>query len=107
MIDTDEGSARLGEIALVPHRSPISDSGILYYNTLFDENAASHLALGRAYRFNLEGGKEMNDSQFTSAGGNDSLVHVDFMIGNETLDIDGITADGEVEPIMRAGEWAF
>ena len=107
LIDTDEGSARLGEIALVPHHSPISDSGILYYNTLFDENAASHLALGRAYRFNLEGGKEMNDSEFSSAGGNDSLVHVDFMIGNETLDITGITADGKREPVMRGGEWAF
>ena len=107
LVETDEGSARLGEIALVPHRSPISDSGILYYNTLFDENAASHLALGRAYRFNLKGGKEMTDAAFTEAGGNDSLVHVDFMIGNETLDIDGILKDGAVEPVMRAGAWAF
>ena len=107
LVETDEGSARLGEIALVPHKSPISNSGILYYNTLFDENAASHLALGRAYRFNLEGGKEMNDTQFTEAGGNDSLVHVDFMIGNNTLDIDGILADGTREPVMRGGEWAF
>lgn len=107
LIETDDGSARLGEIALVPHRSPISESGILYYNTLFDENAASHLALGRAYRFNLKGGKEMSDAEFTRAGGNDSLVHVDFMIGNATLDIDGITADGKVEPVMRGGAWAF
>ncbi len=107
LIDTDEGSARLGEIALVPHHSPISNSGILYFNTLFDENAASHLALGRAYRFNLEGGKTMSDRDFIAAGGNDSLVHVDFMIGNPTLDIDGITAEGKIEAVMRSGEWAF
>lgn len=107
LIETDEGSARLGEIAIVPHRSPISNSGILYFNTLFDENAASHLALGRAYRFNLAGGKEMTDKAFIEAGGNDSLVHVDFMIGNETMDIDGITTDGKSEPIMRGGEWAL
>ncbi len=107
LVDTDEGSSRLGEIALVPHHSPISDSGILYFNTLFDENAASHLALGRAYRFNLEGGKEMSDKAFINAGGNDSLVHVDFMIGNGTLNIDGITKEGKTEAVMRNGEWAF
>ena len=107
LIETDDGSARLGEIALVPHRSPISDSGILFFNTLYDENAASHLALGRAYRFNLEGGKEMTDEAFKAAGGNDSLVHVDFMIGNDSIDIDGVTESGDVEPIMRKGEWAF
>ena len=105
LLDTDEGSKHLGEIALVSHQSPISQSGLLFYNTLFDENAASHLALGRAYRFNLEGGKEMSNEAFTDAGGNDSLVHVDFMIGNETMDVDGITVDGNREPLMRKGEW--
>jgi aminopeptidase len=107
LIDTDEGSKRLGEIALVPHRSPISESGLLFYNTLFDENAASHLALGRAYRFSLEGGKTMSDEDFQDRGGNNSLVHVDFMIGNETMDVDGITTDGKSEPLMRGGAWAF
>jgi aminopeptidase len=107
LIDTDEGASRLGEIALVPHQSPISQSGVLFYNTLFDENAASHLALGRAYRFNLQGGKEMSDADFLSAGGNESLVHVDFMIGNERMDVDGVTLDGHTEPLMRGGEWAF
>lgn len=106
LVDTDEGASRLGEIALVPHKSPISESGILFYNTLFDENAASHLALGRAYRFNLEGGKEMSNDAFIAAGGNDSLVHVDFMIGTEKMNIDGIKADGTREVLMRDGEWA-
>jgi len=107
LLDTDEGARRLGEIALVPHRSPISQSEILFFNTLYDENAASHLALGRAYRFNLEGGKEMSDEDFVKSGGNDSLVHVDFMIGNATMDIDGVHADGTEEAVMRGGEWAF
>jgi aminopeptidase len=105
LVETDDGASRIGEVALVPHGSPISQSGVLFYNTLFDENASSHLALGRAYRFNLEGGKEMSDQSFTRAGGNDSLVHVDFMIGDEQLDIDGITADGNTEALMRLGEW--
>ena len=105
LIATDEGSSRLGEIALVSHQSPISQSGLLFYNTLFDENAASHLALGRAYRFTLEGGKEMSNDAFVDAGGNDSLVHVDFMIGNGTMNVDGITANGDCEPLIRNGEW--
>ena len=105
LIETDEGSSRLGEIALVSHQSPISQSGLLFYNTLFDENAASHLALGRAYRFTLEGGKEMSNEAFIEAGGNDSLVHVDFMIGNATMNVDGITVKGEREPLIRNGEW--
>jgi aminopeptidase len=107
LIDTDEGSARLGEVALVPHSSPISQSGLLFYNTLFDENASNHIALGRAYRFCVTGGADMSDEEFAAAGGNDSLTHVDFMIGSGEMDVAGVTRDGQVEPIMRAGEWAF
>lgn len=107
LIETDEGSARLGEVALVPHSSPISQSGLLFYNTLFDENASNHLAIGRAYRFCLKNGPQMTDQEFTAAGGNDSLAHVDFMIGSAKMDIDGVKADGSTEPVIRAGEWAF
>jgi aminopeptidase len=107
MIETDEGAARLGEIALLPNSSPISQSGILFYNTLFDENAASHLALGNAYQFTLRGGANMDTGAFMAAGGNHSLIHEDFMIGSGRLSIDGISQDGTVEPVMRDGEWAF
>ena len=107
IIATDEGAARLGEVALVPYASPISQSGLLFYNTLFDENAASHLALGRAYRFTLQGGTTMSEEEFAVAGGNYSLKHVDFMIGSAHTDVDGITSDGKLEPVMRKGEWAF
>lgn len=107
LIETDEGASRLGEVALVPHSSPISQSGILFHNDLIDENAASHIALGAAYRFNLEGGTDMSDAEFAAAGGNDSLVHADFMIGSAQMDVDGLKKDGSAEPVMRAGEWAF
>lgn len=107
LIGTDEGSGRLGEVALVPHGSPVSQSGLLFYNTLLDENAASHLALGAAYKFSLRGGEGMSDDSFSAQGGNNSLVHVDFMIGSGDLDVDGIRQDGTAEPIMRRGEWAF
>ncbi|UCC89459.1 MAG: aminopeptidase, partial [Anaerolineales bacterium] len=107
LIETDEGASRLGEVALVPHSSPISQSGILFHNDLIDENAASHIALGAAYRFNLEGGTGMSDAEFAAAGGNDSLVHADFMIGSAQMDVDGLKKDGSAEPVMRAGEWAF
>ena len=106
LVATDEGAARLGEIALVPHGSPISRSGLLFYNTLFDENAASHVALGSAYKFTVKGGETMTEDAFQRVGGNRSIVHVDFMIGSGTLDVDGVTADGITEPLMRAGEWA-
>jgi aminopeptidase len=105
LLDTDDGAARLGEIALVPVSSPVSASGLLFYNTLFDENAASHVALGSAYKFTLEGGESMEDEAFEQAGGNRSAVHVDFMVGSDRLDIDGVRDDGAVEPLMRQGEW--
>jgi aminopeptidase len=106
VLDTDEGARRLGEVALVPHSSPISKSGLLFYNTLFDENAASHVALGSAYKFTLDGGEAMDDDTFSRAGGNRSAVHVDFMIGSGELDIDGVLPNGHAEPLMRKGEWA-
>lgn len=105
LLDTDEGARRLGELALVSVDSPIFRSGLLFYETLFDENAASHVALGRAYRFAVEGGTEMSDEEATEAGLNDSLTHVDFMIGTEQSDVDGVQADGTREPIMRAGRF--
>ena len=107
LVETDEGSHYLGEVALVPHESPISASGLLFYNTLFDENASNHFAIGSAYAFCLEGGKEMSQEELAAHGLNRSLTHVDFMVGSAQMDIDGITADGQVEPIFRAGNWAF
>ena len=107
LVDTDEGSTRLGEVALVPASSPIAQRGHLFYNTLFDENASCHIAIGRGYRFTLTGGEELTDEEFNAAGGNTSLTHVDFMIGSPQMDIDGIREDGRREPVMRQGEWAF
>jgi aminopeptidase len=107
MLETDDGARRLGEVALLAHSTPISQSGILFYNTLFDENAASHLALGKAYQFTYKGGEGLSDDDFKAAGGNHSLLHVDFMVGSANLDIDGHLPDETVEPVMRAGEWAF
>jgi aminopeptidase len=106
LIETDSGAARLGEIALVPHSSPVSQSGRLFYNTLFDENAATHVALGAAYKFTLRDGDAMEEDAFTAAGGNRSVVHVDFMIGSAELDIDGVLEGGAAEPLMRRGEWS-
>ena len=107
LIETDEGARGIGEVALVPHSSPISQRGHLFYNTLFDENAASHIAIGRAYRFTMNGGIQMTEEEFQAEGGNFSLTHNDFMIGSDKMDIDGISADGTREPVMRSGEWAF
>jgi len=107
VLEIDEGARRLGEVALVPHSSPISQMGMLFHSTLIDENAASHLALGRGFRFAMEGGAAMSAQEFAAAGGNDSLVHIDCMVGSGEMDVDGITADGRSEPIMRAGEWAL
>lgn len=107
LIVSDEGSSYLGEVALVPHESPISSSNILYYNTLFDENASNHLAIGEAYPTCYEGGKELEKGQLEALGINTSITHEDFMIGSAEMDIDGILADGTVEPIFRKGNWAF
>jgi aminopeptidase len=107
LVETDEGASYLGEVALVPNSSPISKRGHLFYNTLFDENASCHIAIGRAYRFTMIGGEELNDEEFKQGGGNVSMTHVDFMIGSAKLDIDGIKQDGTRESIMRKGEWAF
>ncbi len=107
LIETDENASRLGEVALVPNSSPINQSGILFFNTLFDENASCHIALGNAYRTSIESGADMTNEEFAEAGGNKSLIHTDFMIGSAEMDIDGITGDGAREPIMRRGEWAF
>ena len=107
VLDTDEGARRLGELALVPHSSPISQSGLLFYNTLFDENAACHLALGRAYETTMKGGTTRALDELEADGFNQSLTHVDFMFGSDELDIDGETRDGRSVPVMRGGEWAF
>lgn len=107
LVATDEGSHYLGEVALVPFHSPISQSNILFYNTLFDENASNHLAIGSAYAFCIEGGKSMSRDELKANGLNESITHVDFMIGSEQMNIDGITADGQAEPVFRNGNWAF
>ncbi|QYR21899.1 aminopeptidase [Paenibacillus sp. sptzw28] len=106
LVDTDEGSHYLGEVALVPHESPISQSNILFYNTLFDENASNHFAIGSGYAFNIEGGKTMSPEELAASGVNSSITHVDFMIGSAEMDIDGIMDDGTVFPIFRQGNWA-
>jgi aminopeptidase len=106
VLDTDEGARRLGEVALVPHSSPISKSGILFYNTLFDENAACHIALGQCYADCFVNGTKMSPDEIAARGGNKSLIHIDWMIGSGELDIDGIRADGSKVPVLRKGEWA-
>jgi aminopeptidase len=107
MLDTDEGASALGEVSLVPHSSPISQTGLVYHNILIDENASCHLALGQAYRASMENGEAMSDDEFTAAGGNKSVIHTDFMVGSGKMDVDGLREDGTAEPIMRGGEWAF
>lgn len=107
LVATDEGSHYLGEVALVPYDSPISQSNILFYNTLFDENASNHLAIGNAYAFCIENGKNMTQEELAKNGLNESITHVDFMIGSAEMDIDGITADGTSEPVFRNGNWAM
>lgn len=107
MLEIDEGATHLGEVALVPHSSPISQLGTLFYNTLFDENASCHVALGAAYHNTMKNGPFMSEEDYEAAGGNSSLVHTDFMIGSGEMQIDGIKADGSSEPVMRDGEWAF
>lgn len=106
LIETDDGARRLGEVALVPHSSPIASSGMLFFNTLFDENAASHIALGQAYSSCMRDGDKLSKDELAAKGANDSLIHVDWMIGSDKLDIDGVTSTGTLEPLMRGGEWA-
>lgn len=105
VLDTDAGARRLGEVALVPHASPISQSGLLFYNTLFDENAASHIALGQCYATCFHGGEAMDADEIARRGGNDSAIHIDWMIGSGQIDVDGITQDGTTVPVMRQGAW--
>jgi aminopeptidase len=105
LISTDDGARRLGEVALVPHSSPIAQSGVLFWNTLFDENAASHIALGQAYSTCIIGGEKMDDAALAALGANSSLIHVDWMIGSGRMDVNGITTNGIAEPLMRNGEW--
>lgn len=107
LIAIDEGSAYLGEVALVPHESPISQSEILYYNTLFDENASNHLAIGEAYPTCFEGGRNLSEEQLEQHGINTSITHEDFMIGSAEMDIDGVLQSGETVAIFRRGNWAF
>ena len=106
-ISVDEGASFLGEVALVPYDSPISNMGILFYNTLFDENASCHLAFGEAYPSCLEGGSEMSKEELLKAGLNDSIAHEDFMIGTADLSVTGVTFDGKEIPVMRDGNFVF
>ena len=106
LIGFDEGSAYLGEVALVPYDSPISQSGVLFFNTLYDENAACHLAFGRPYPENIVGGVDMSKEELVALGANDSLQHLDFMIGTRGMNIDGVQEDGTVVPVFRNGNWA-
>jgi len=105
LIATDDGARRLGEVALVPHNSPIAQSGVLFWNTLFDENAASHIALGQAYSTCIINGEKMSNEELAKLGANESIIHVDWMIGGPTMNIDGISASGAAEPLMRDGDW--
>ncbi|MGO3608384.1 MAG: aminopeptidase [Enterococcus sp.] len=106
LVEMDEGSKHLGEVALVPDPSPISQSGITFFNTLYDENASNHLAIGNAYAFNLAGGVDMNEEELIEHGLNRSKNHVDFMIGSDQMNIDGIRQDGSRTAIFRNGDWA-
>lgn len=107
LVETDEGSHYLGEVALVPHNSPISNTNLLFYNTLFDENASCHLAIGSAYSMNLKDASELSDEQLEERGVNTSITHVDFMIGSDQLNIDGVTKSGETIAIFRDGNWVI
>lgn len=106
LLAIDKCAKHLGEVALVPDPSPISQSGLIFYNTLFDENASNHLAFGSAYAFNLQGGTEMSEEELAEAGLNRSQTHVDFMVGSDKMNIDGIKEDGTIVPVFRNGDWA-
>ena len=106
LIDTDEGARRLGEVALVPHSSPISQSNLLFYNTLFDENAACHIALGQCYSKCFKHGDTLSKGEVVQRGGNSSMIHVDWMIGAQSINIDGLDEAGSATAVFRNGEWA-
>ena len=106
VLDSDDGARRLGEVALVPHSSPISKSGLLFFNTLFDENAACHIALGQCYAKCFIDGDKLTPDEIAARGGNKSMIHIDWMIGSDRIDIDGVDADGGRTPVFRKGEWA-
>jgi aminopeptidase len=105
VLDSDDGARRLGEVALVPHSSPISKSGLLFFNTLFDENAACHIALGQCYAKCVVDGAKLSPDEIAARGGNKSMIHIDWMIGSDQIDIDGVDADGGRTPVFRKGEW--
>lgn len=107
LIESDDGSAYLGEVALVPYDSPISNTGILFYNTLFDENASCHLALGKAYPVCIENGTSLGEKELEEAGVNDSLIHEDFMVGTSDLTITGIKKNGDQVPVFSQGNYAI
>ncbi|WP_412988363.1 aminopeptidase [Pediococcus siamensis] len=106
LLATDDGAKSLGEVSLVPDQSPISQSGIIFYNTLFDENASDHIAFGQAYPFNLKGGTKLSAAELAAHGINSSQTHVDFMVGSSHMNIDGLKADGTSIPVFRDGNWA-
>jgi aminopeptidase len=106
VLDTDEGARRLGEVALVPNSSPISKSGHLFFNTLFDENAACHIALGQCYAKCFVDRAKLSPDEIAARGGNKSMIHIDWMIGSDRIDIDGLDANGRRTPVFRKGEWA-
>ena len=106
VLDSDEGARRLGEVALVPDNSPIAKTGLLFYNTLFDENAACHIALGQCYSKCFKSKKNLTADEISSRGGNSSMIHIDWMIGSNEIDIDGVNSDGTRTPVFRKGEWA-
>ena len=105
VLKSDEGASRIGEVALVPHSSPISQSGIIFYNTLFDENAASHIALGQCYSKCFKGEIDLSKEEISKRGGNSSMIHIDWMIGSDKIDVDGIDQSGNTVPVFRKGEW--
>ena len=105
MLESDDGARRLGEVSLVPQSSPIAASGMLFMNTLFDENAACHIALGQSYSATMKDGDGLGPEEYARRGGNSSMIHVDWMIGSKDVDVDGISAQGAATPVMRGGEW--
>ena len=107
ILELDEGAKHLGEVALVAESSPVARSGLLFQETLFDENAACHIAMGKAYSYTIEGGNQMTRNELLAAGANDSALHMDWMIGSPQMDVTGIRADGSKLELLRAGEWAF